>query len=503
MATHVAGVLRVATAAMIGIGAAARAFAQPDAEHAAKGEAMIAKAMGYLKAQQSADKGGWAIPPDGPVYPAITGLVINGMLMQPGVTHEDESVAKGIDFMLRYRQSDGGIYDKVLPNYNTSLVVSALARVPREDAKAAVREATAFLRRLQWGEEAFGDRPSETGVVDESHPFFGGVGYGRHGRPDNSNLAQFTQAMHDAGVESSDAAFQRALAFLSRTQMLDATNDRAFADGSSQGGFVYATGVNKDRANEGQSFAGEIAESLSGPPGTVAFVTLRNRPDGSAFTLKPADIRRMIAETSEGSSRPHIVSLKDDALILLGQTADGIESQTFEIRTPIADAEQVHDFLFSALAGEVPDRGHIRVEPVSHWKGVSRLRAYGSMTYAGFKGLIYAGLERDDPRVVAAIGWIRANYTLRENPAMGSDGLYYYFVTFARAMDAWGEGEIEVAPASGKASERRNWANDLIDRLAELQNEDGSFQSVDDRWMENNPVLITAYGLLALQHAVR
>lgn len=491
----------MATAA-IGL-SGATALAQPDAEHAAKGEAMIAKAIGYLKSQQDPGKGGWAIPPEGPVYPAITGLVINGMLMQPGVTHEDESVAKGVDFMLRYRQSDGGIYDKVLPNYNTSLVVSALARVPREDAKAAVKDATAFLKRLQWGDEAFKDRPSETGVVSESDPFYGGVGYGRHGRPDNSNLAQFTQAMHDAGVESSDPAFQRALAFLSRTQMLDATNDRAFADGSSQGGFVYATGVNKDRTNEGQSFAGEIAESLSGPAGTVAFVTLRTNTDGSALTLKREDVRRMIAETSEGSSRPQIVALKDEALILLGQSVDGLAAHTFEIRTAITDAEQLQSFLFSALAGEVPDRGHIRVEPVEHWKGVSRLRAYGSMTYAGFKGLIYAGLKRDDSRVLAAIGWIRSNYTLRENPGLGTDGLYYYFVTFARAMDAWNEREIEVMPASGKASERRNWANDLIDRLAELQNEDGSFKSVDDRWMENNPTLITAYGLLALQHAVR
>ncbi len=48
----------------------------------------------------------------------------------------------------------------------------------------------------------------------------------------------------------------------------------------------------------------------------------------------------------------------------------------------------------------------------------------------------------------------------------------------------------------------RDWANDLIDKMATLQNEDGSFKSVDSRWMEDNPVLITAYALLALQHAV-
>jgi hypothetical protein len=43
----------------------------------------------------------------------------------------------------------------------------------------------------------------------------------------------------------------------------------------------------------------------------------------------------------------------------------------------------------------------------------------------------------------------------------------------------------------------------LINRLAELQAEDGSFKAVDDRWMENDPVLVTSYSLIALQHAIR
>ena len=67
---------------------------------------------------------------------------------------------------------------------------------------------------------------------------------------------------------------------------------------------------------------------------------------------------------------------------------------------------------------------------------VSRLRAYGSMTYAGFKSYLYADLKPDDPRVSAAYDWIRANYTLDENPGMGGNGLYYYYHTFAKALDA-------------------------------------------------------------------
>src|SRR5205823_298821 len=67
------------------------------------------------------------------------------------------------------------------------------------------------------------------------------------------------------------------------------------------------------------------------------------------------------------------------------------------------------------------------------------LRSAGVMTYAGLKSFLYAGVARDDPRVKAAIDWIRKHYTLEENPGQGTAGLYYYYHTFAKSMDAWGE----------------------------------------------------------------
>ena len=44
-----------------------------------------------------------------------------------------------------------------------------------------------------------------------------------------------------------------------------------------------------------------------------------------------------------------------------------------------------------SLAGKTPNGG---------------LRSYGSMTYAGLKSMIYAGVGPDDPRVKAAVKWI-------------------------------------------------------------------------------------------------
>jgi squalene-hopene/tetraprenyl-beta-curcumene cyclase len=101
---------------------------------------------------------------------------------------------------------------------------------------------------------------------------------------------------------------------------------------------------------------------------------------------------------------------------------------------------------------------------------------------------------------------MRRNYTLEENPGIGAEGLYYYLSTFARAMHAYsGPGdndEIEITLPDG-SHQTRDWANDLIDRLAELQNDDGSFRSVSDRWMESDPVLITSDALIALGHATK
>lgn len=132
--------------------------------------------------------------------------------------------------------------------------------------------------------------------------------------------------------------------------------------------------------------------------------------------------------------------------------------------------------------------------------GRSELRCYGSMTYAGFKSMLYCGLTRDDPRVQAAVDWIRQNWTLEHNPNMperrSQEGLYYYYHVFARALDAWGEDEI-----TDKVGRRRNWRAELIGQLQDMQRDDGSWVNEADRWMEGLPALTTAYAMLALQAA--
>ncbi|MEW4486518.1 hypothetical protein AB1L42_00470 [Thalassoglobus sp. JC818] len=123
------------------------------------------------------------------------------------------------------------------------------------------------------------------------------------------------------------------------------------------------------------------------------------------------------------------------------------------------------------------------------------LRSYGSMTYAGFKSLVYAGLEKDDPRAKAALEWIAANYSLQENPGQGIAGLYYYFHTFGTALDA---SDLEViATPEGN----RNWRSDLVLHLEESQRPDGSWVNENRQWFENDANLCTAFALLSLSHA--
>jgi squalene-hopene/tetraprenyl-beta-curcumene cyclase len=373
-----------------------------------KADAMIEKSIVYLRAKQDTATGGWAVPPAGspqPAFPAITGLVVNGLAMQPNPTPEVKAAIEGgARYILSMQKPDGGIYDALLPSYNTAISLSALARVDSDAARAAIKPAQDFLRNSQWGATTpvgVGGKGGKEApqTVDESHPFFGGLGYGNRGRPDISNTQFMLEAFKDTGVPPDDPAVKRAIVFLTRCQMNGATNPMEYASGSRQGGFIYATGESGETAGKGQSFAGTIEETL--------------------------------------------------------------------------------------------DNG----------EKVSKLRAYGSVSYAGFKSYIYAQLKKDDPRVVALMGWLSNNYTLAENPGIGKDGQYYYYIAFARALDATGTSTFPVLEAGKPAP--RDWQNDLVDQLATLQNEDGSFKSTSARWMEDNPVLITAYALVALQHAAR
>jgi hypothetical protein len=153
------------------------------------------------------------------------------------------------------------------------------------------------------------------------------------------------------------------------------------------------------------------------------------------------------------------------------------------------------------FAGLVNDGGFYYVIPTEsvdpsqseRYTADGGLRSYGSMTYAGFKSLVYAGLKKDDPRAKAALEWISKNYSVTQNPGQGTAGLFYYYNVFGNALAASGMEEIATAKDGN-----RNWRDDLLAELAKTQNADGSWTNENSQWFENDPNLSTSFALLAL-----
>ncbi|QDU70930.1 prenyltransferase/squalene oxidase repeat-containing protein [Mucisphaera calidilacus] len=351
-------------------------------------DAAVGHAIEALSERQR-ETGAWTPEPG----PAVTAMVLEGMLAEPGYGIEYPPAERALGYVLSFAREDGGIHGGFLQNYNTSISIAALAYVSdRVEVADVIDRAHDYLRGLQWVDQADpqGDK------VTPTHPYFGGAGYGGHGRPDLSNTAMMISGLRRSGLDAEDVVYQRALVFLTRLQGVRENDLFDQAVLPRDGGFIYATSVNLDRIG--------VPESKASPA--------------------------MIDE---------------------------------------------------ALAG----------------RPVSGLRSYGTMTYAGFMSYLYAELDRDDPRVRAAYGWLRENYVLDHNPGMpeaqAREGLFYYYLVMARALSAWGD-PILVTDEGGVA-----WAEALAERLLELQGEDGLWVNDSPRWMEGDPNLATAYAILALQ----
>lgn len=142
--------------------------------------------------------------------------------------------------------------------------------------------------------------------------------------------------------------------------------------------------------------------------------------------------------------------------------------------------------------------------------GKSVPRSYGSMTYALLKSYTLAGVQGDDPRVQAAIDWIRRNWTLAVNPgadpALGPkvqyQGLFYYYMVLAQALDAAKAGTIDtVVVTDGKETiVPVDWRQALRSHLESIQRPDGTWRNGENsRWMEGLELLCTCYAMAALE----
>lgn len=223
---------------IMGLVAAPKAQAVDDATQQ-KAQQAIDRAVAFLRSSQNPD-GSWTPQPG----PAVTGLVLAGLLRSPDIDSSDQNVAKALAYILARTKPDGGIYDKSLRNYNTSICIMALSKADttNRDIAKAIAESHKFFRNLQWTDQT----DPQGKKVSRSHPYYGGAGYNdsSHGRPDMSNTIMMITALHDSGLDPKDPLYQNALVYLSRCQGV-AENDLLAEKIVRDGGFIYATSIDE------------------------------------------------------------------------------------------------------------------------------------------------------------------------------------------------------------------------------------------------------------------
>jgi squalene-hopene/tetraprenyl-beta-curcumene cyclase len=138
------------------------------------------------------------------------------------------------------------------------------------------------------------------------------------------------------------------------------------------------------------------------------------------------------------------------------------------------------------------DGGFIYYPGYSQTEGTTR--SYGSASYAGIMSYSWANVKKDDARVQAVLKWVRDNYTVDENPGIGDKALYYYYLVFAKALQAVGEDVIVDA-----RGQRHNWREDLGRKLLALQAADGSWVNRNPAEMQGNKVLVTGFTMQAIE----
>ena len=211
-----------------------------DAAHRAAAEKLINGGVRFLLARQE-PAGGWSMR-GGLQRPAVTALVLKALLQHPDYDNSSPRVRRGFGVLLGHRQADGGVYNPKIgyANYSSSLALMALSASGDPRYNQAAGELIAYLRGIQI---QAGSVTPKGRRIGKDHRWIGGTSYGKHGRPDGSNVAMWTQAMHEAGVKGDDPAMKRMLGFFSRLQNSSETNPAVWAqEGPNDGGFIYALG---------------------------------------------------------------------------------------------------------------------------------------------------------------------------------------------------------------------------------------------------------------------
>ncbi len=227
-------------------------FVRPETMPQATPEAInaaVAKGLEYLKTKGQS--------PDGS-FSKFMGIGVSafvvGALLDSGLSADDPAVAKGLKYLEKFVQPDGGIYnpDMMLITYETCIAIETFVKANQDGRyDQLLKKANTFIRSTQYNEEN-GYGPDDLN--------YGGSGYGSMGRADLSNTGFFLDALKSMGAKSDDPAIQKAMVFVSRCQNLESPhNTTKFADKNPDGGFFYVCVGDGNMENGGMRSYGSMS----------------------------------------------------------------------------------------------------------------------------------------------------------------------------------------------------------------------------------------------------
>ncbi len=378
---------------------------------------------------------------------ALALLLLSGTLVagpDDSAASLEGAIQKGVAW-LRAQAKDGVFVVKIegqeIPTPgHTALALGAIAASLPADARAKdplVKSCTAFLLKSQRDD--------------------GGIG--EPGKYDNYFTSAALMALSTVNDPATAAAREKMKAFILTLQRTE--------EGRLHGGFGYNTAKGADLSNAQFAIAALRAAGI--PEDHEAMVKAR------AF-LARAQNR---SENEENKDASYEVEEKGIGIVKVVPGNDG--SAGYEPGVSKAGLEKLPDGTYVA-------------------------RGYGSMTYALLKCYLLAGVPKEDERVKAAIAWLAKNYTWDENPGFRKAaeetgqkeapywGLFYYYMTAAKALALAGVGKLET-PAGA-----RDWRADLALAILSRQQADGSWKNDrSPRWEEGDPLLVTSYAVIALE----
>jgi squalene-hopene/tetraprenyl-beta-curcumene cyclase len=332
-------------------------------------------------------------------------------------------------------------------------------------AQAVDRAIQYLLSKGQTPDGAFSAQagPGVTAVVT--------AGILRHGRSvDDPAVAKSLKYLEgfvqsDGGIHAKDSVYKNYETSLALM---------CFAEANRDGRYTNLI-KNAEKFLKGEQWGDSIGQDKSSPSYGGAGYGNKKRPDLSNTSF-------FLDALKAAGNGPDDEAVKK-ALIFVSR-CQNLESEHNTL--PFATKNPDGGFYYTAAGGGVSQAGNLPD---------GGLRSYGSMTYAGLKSMIYAGVGPDDPRIKAAVKWLQSHYDVTSNPGMGSSGLYYYYHTFAKALDTLGKPEF-----IDEKGVKHDWRRDLLGELIRRQKPDGSWVNDDNRWMESDPNLVTGYALLTLAY---